>query len=786
MSIRYGQKTATLSDKEISSSYLGFDRRVLSKLPILNPTYTRPSDYLTIPSITSSDEKVVMLVFISDNDSNLLAFTFSGNCTVDWGDGLVENVSSGVAASHSYNYSTYDPSNTTLNSKGFKQALVTVTAQGGSSLTSLNFQTRHPFTTGTTNYYSQPIVELYISCPNLTSTNLTLGTNLATVVYPRLTEYVNLINIGNLTALNSTFRTMYNLKRVDIGKTSSLLTSMVSTFTDCRSLQTVTINSETNTSNVTSTGGMFSNCYSLIDVPLLNTSNVTAMNIMFSNCHSLKRVPFFNTSKVTNMLSMFENCHSLVEVPLFDTSKVTEMGTMFDVCYSLETVPLFNTVAVTNMGGMFRNCASLTRVPLFNTSSVTNMNLMFSVCRSLQAVPLFNTVNVTDMSSMFNDCNSLEKVPLFNTSKVINMGTMFNGCVYLEQVPFLNTENVTNMAQMFRFCYSLTEVPLFNTVKVTTMTSMFESCFSLTTVPLFDTSNVTAMNLMFNACWSLTSVPLFNTIKVTSMASMFQNCPSLLKIPAFNCTALTTITTMFNGANNLTEIPVMNFNSVTVATTNAFTSLSLASFLATNLKVTFSLAGNKLSKSALETVFNNLGIGTSQTITISNTWGALGAISPAVTETTTADSTLISLTDTSNLSVGMQVVGANTPITTGRAVTFTDAGDLVNLNSHGLSDGDEVAFSAITTTTGIVINTIYYVVNAAANTFQVASSIGGAALALTTNGSGTVKYNSTIVSINPNVSLTMSRPMAVSGTTSLTFRSLGTYKAILKGWTVTG
>lgn len=69
-------------------------------------------------------------------------------------------------------------------------------------------------------------------------------------------------------------------------------------------------------------------------------------------------------------------------------------------------------------------------------------------------------------------------------------------------------------------------------------------------------------------------------------------------------------------------------------------------------------------------------------------------------------------------------------------VTFTDAGDLVNRASHGLANGSIVTFPEITTTTGIVVNTNYYVVNAAASTFQVAASPGGAALALTTNGSG--------------------------------------------------
>lgn len=71
------------------------------------------------------------------------------------------------------------------------------------------------------------------------------------------------------------------------------------------------------------------------------------------------------------------------------------------------------------------------------------------------------------------------------------------------------------------------------------------------------------------------------------------------------------------------------------------------------------------------------------------------------------------------------------------AVTFTDAGDLVGATAHGLINGDTVSFSVITDTTGIVIDTVYYVVSATADTFQVALTAGGSAIVLTTNGTGT-------------------------------------------------
>lgn len=75
---------------------------------------------------------------------------------------------------------------------------------------------------------------------------------------------------------------------------------------------------------------------------------------------------------------------------------------------------------------------------------------------------------------------------------------------------------------------------------------------------------------------------------------------------------------------------------------------------------------------------------------------------------------------------------------TTQAVTFTDSGDLVGLTAHGLTDGDVVSFTVINTTTGISIDTNYFVVNANTNDFQVAATAGGSPITLTTDGTGTL------------------------------------------------
>lgn len=739
MSIRYGQKVSPNTLAGISSSFLSYNRANTfdsKRNEFLKSSYVRDSDLLPIPTITSSEQKCALLIHISDDNSNFLALSAAGNYTVDWGDGVTENFASGVSAYHTYNYATFDPSNTTLTANGFKQAIAIITPQAGQNLTSVNLTIRST-SAAIANVYSQPIEEVYISSPNLSSLTIT-GASASSAVYCRKTKYVNLINSGTISSFASLFQNMLNLQGVDIGTTASI-TNLNSMFSNCNSLRTVNFSSNAITSANTTTTSMFAGCYSLATAPMFDTSSVTAMAGMFQNCFNLTSVPFYNTEKVTNMSSMFQ------------------------ACYNLTSVPLFNTVKVTNTSNMFANCSAIATIPLFNTISVTNMSSMFTGCFALSSIPLLNTANVTLMSSMFSSCYNLTAIPLFDTSNVTNMSSMFRNCYNLKTIPLLNTSNVTNMSNMFQECSNLLSVPLLDTIKVTNMATMFFNCFSLVSVPDFNTPVLTTATTLFGQCYSLVEAPVISLSGITDATNLFSTCYSLRAIPAINCNSITNFSQAFNSC------------------------FSNASAACTNIRYTTDFTNNKLSKEALETIFTNLGTaatGATRTLTLTNNWGAPTPVS--LTGTTSAGSITIAMANTAGLSAGMQVTGTNTSLTTGRSVTFTDTGDLVNLTAHGLSNGDEVSFSVITTTTGIVINTIYFVVNASADSFQVASTLAGSALPLTSNGSGTIKYNSTIVSIVANTSVTMSRPMAGSATQTLAFRQLGTYKAILKGFAITG
>jgi surface protein len=83
-------------------------------------------------------------------------------------------------------------------------------------------------------------------------------------------------------------------------------------------------------------------------------------------------------------------------------------------------------------------------------------------------------------------------------------------------------------------------------------------------------------------------------------------------------------------------------------------------------------------------------------------------------------------------------------------VTFTASTDTVGRTAHGFSDGQIVSFASIATTTGITADTPYFVVNAAADTFQLAATSGGSAITLTNDGTGALlPYKQAIVTVTP-------------------------------------
>lgn len=505
-------------------------------------------------------------------------------------------------------------------------------------------------------------------------------------------------------------------------------------------------------------------------IPMLKAVYILPYNTVVSNnmgstmfrgqAENVEYVEISRPNVVITSSGPFQYLSAIKKFNLHSTISATSCKDLFLNCASLIEAPIINTTNCTDMSQMFAGCNNLITVPEYQTSNVTTMASMFSGCRYLTTVPNFNTSKVNSFASMFFNCASLITVPNFNTEASGSMGSMFSNCYLLQSIPSFNTTNVTNFSYMFSGCYLLESIPNFNTSKGTNFYSMFSYCTSLKIPPILDTSNGTTCQNMFDGCRSLRDIPSLNLNKATNISYIFRNT-SISEFPDYNLSAI-------GGAGLLVD------------------SCNLRKFRAYGFRYNTQLNVNMLKKDEINLIIENAG----------NSAGGMGlnitsnpgsALNPTYTRssTTTAGSTTITVTDTSNFIVGeTQVTG--TGISTGRSVTFTDAGDTVTLTGHGIPNGKRVSFTAITTTTGIVIYNLYYVINATADTFQLSLTAGGAPIALTNNGTGTMIYQTLVTAIAPNSSITIDVPASASGTVTLAYRNLNTQIAVMKRWTVTG
>ena len=117
--------------------------------------------------------------------------------------------------------------------------------------------------------------------------------------------------------------------------------------------------------------------------------------------------------------------------------------------------------------------------------------------------------------------------------------------------------------------------------------------------------------------------------------------------------------------------------------------------------------------------------------------GAITGFTATQTGATTMD---LAWTNPADMTAGsIATISRSAPAGAGGAVanTFVDTGNLVNDVAHGLAAGDRIMFDTVVTTTGLVVNTSYYVLAVDVDNFQIALTPGGTALVLTTDGSGT-------------------------------------------------
>ena len=262
----------------------GFARNGLVSTTVapIRQEWQRPSDWLSLPTVSGGDQKLVGLYKIINGD-NWFAVSVTGAYTIDWGDGTTTNTASGTTTYKNLSWSSY--SGSTATTDGFRQAIITITPQSGSTLTSVNLNVKH--NQSGLPAYATGWLDVKMAGASLTT-----------------------LTVGGSTVYNSA------LKRFEfVG--GSALTYGGAMFNSCSQLATIVGTSWT--SGISDFTSMFNGCSSLSTIPLINTAAGTSFASMFNSCTSLRTVPALNTAAGTSFTNMFNGCSSLESAPLAGT-----------------------------------------------------------------------------------------------------------------------------------------------------------------------------------------------------------------------------------------------------------------------------------------------------------------------------------------------------------------------------------------------------------------------------------------------------------------------------------
>lgn len=745
-------QSATLADIEVT-------------LPPITP-YVRPADWLAIPDVNSGDEVFYGLFAVFDHDSNVASLYTNTDINIDWGMGAgPQFYAAGSSPVYVYDFAAMD--NSTLTSKGYKQVIITITPDTGSSLRTLVIgNTAAPYNRTVSHW-----LDIAVAGPLMDG--LQISGNFA-----KKPVYLEQVKIEQNNQSNWSYM-----------------------FRQCKSLQNIRYIDMSNTSGNGAIDHMFSSCYSLQTPPAMTTNALTGyIGDVFTECFKLQSLPWLNTSLASG-ISRIATGSTITELPAYDTSNFDVLAQSFWALRFLQKIPKYNTKNVTNWSYAFESCYSIREIDLDMSASTSALDGTFRNCYSVEQWQYTITGSgFYPLGLNFMSNNSLRRMPNWSIIRGSLLASML-GSTAIEQVPPLTLPEATTIEGMFSSTYSLDSADIsaplatnaqsvfsgslgqeltLNIPSATNISYAFSFTYWLNTVDIITTSALTTANNAFwyTKCRYPCAVDLTN---VTDCSNMY-SYSYVAMLPDQNMSGVTNLTDFLNNSR-IYSIPDYDWSNVTTFTTAFEQNSSLTDIRAYGMKYTMNLAATSLSKSAMEYVFNNLGSShlASQTITVNNlSHYNTAPVSKSVT--TTAGSTTVTAADTSNLYAGQFVTGTN--ISTPVAVTFTDSGDTVDLAGHGLTDGTVIGFTSITSTTGISTYTVYYVINAALNNFQISTSVGGSPVSLTNDGSGNMYYANYIASIVPNTSVTLTAPASASGSTTLTATYLDCSKAIAKGWTV--
>lgn len=317
--------------------------------------WTRPASWLAMP--TDVAQKVSILCAVYPDAGNIVGLnmtTSTGTYSVNWGDGVTDAaISSGVTATHTYDFADTDLDSSTVAEFGYKQAIIQITPNTGNFI-AVNLGP------GSVTNGQNGWLDILANIPNATSYS-THG-NLACPDLERL-RITGLSNTVTSFAVNGL--THLRVVEMPAGWAASMATT-VNMFNTCRALRSVDMRGWGFGSSWTTATSMFDGCAALVEVQYDSGAfdSLTAVTSMFNGCQALPRL-IISLPAATSLSNTFRNCGSLRRLEITNLGAVTTLADMCNSDFILREVVFpsaswAGSVATTT--NVFNGCGMLSRV----------------------------------------------------------------------------------------------------------------------------------------------------------------------------------------------------------------------------------------------------------------------------------------------------------------------------------------------------------------------------------------------------------------------------------------
>jgi hypothetical protein len=673
--------------------------------------YKRPTDWIDLPASNDAAQKITLLVAVFNLPVSPLSFRVQGNYTVDWGDGSgTENIASNTVAGHSYTYANISSGTTTR--RGYRQVIVTITPQAGQNITLFSIQDGHASYKGGGTTYINPVLDMDLNTPNLTSLLIPVSYYYTSCERWRLRA----ASLGNIYS-NNLFNGVPNYACVTLEHS---ITNITDTFNNCLGL--VELNLPESCASLTSAYQAFFNCSALGHITL-PSAPVTNFVRTVRNSHAVKsfcgrdsasayetwectptnynlrsfRLGRLKTSQNGSSYSMFSDCVNLEELPPLYSANMSEVQSLASNCFQVTETPAYSFPAATSAANLFSGCSSLesTRPLRFNVA--TTGQGMFYNNYSIKRANIDYAPSLTNATDMFYNDYSLERQPNLSLSAVTNITRMYaqSGLGVVSK----DYPTATTLYQCFYRTYGLYKVSIdWDFAAAAVPTNMFQEAGGTREIVFTklksSTTNITAMFLDTQS----RHISLANTSAVTNFnSSLVVGNMLTFTLPNGTGAALDVYDMFYNGASGTAVMPAYDFSKVNVAPLDyPRTTAGWVRFRAQNFKVgSHNISSSMFGTAAsVEEYFD--GFGLCALLSTGTIGWAVPVASTIVTKTscgTTSGSAVVTQSNTTSLANGHEVTG--TGVSDVRAVTLQNTGDTVTLNSHGIPNAKKLIFTGL-------------------------------------------------------------------------------------------